>query len=196
MELDDTDRAILHILQEDARTPFSEIARRIDMSSATVHDRVGRLEEAGVIQGYHARVNERELGYGVSAFVGLRVEQGREDDALERLRQIDGITEVHLTTGEYDVVLRVHATDIDALRDIMFGHVAQMEGFARSQTMIVLGTDYEATGIPIPGAEPPEDKIEAVKDDHAAVDPTDTSGDDAAEFDGIDNSSDDGLEDD
>ena len=153
MELDDTDRAILRLLQEDARTPFSEIARRIDMSSATVHDRVGRLEEAGVIEGYHARVDPKTLGYGVSAFVGLRVEQGREEDALERLREIDGITEVHLTTGEYDVMMRVHAPDIGELREIMFDNVAQMAGFARSQTMIILGTDYEAVGVPVPESE-------------------------------------------
>lgn len=160
MELDDTDRAILRLLQQDARTPFSEIARRIDMSSATVHDRVGRLEEAGVIEGYHARVDPRALGYGVSAFVGLRVEQGREEDALERLREIEGITEVHLTTGEYDVVLRVHAADTDELREIMFDNVAQMEGFARSQTMIVLGTDYRADGVPIPEEGAAADRTE------------------------------------
>jgi len=92
MELDATDRAILRILQADARTPFSEVARQIDMSSATVHDRVGRMEEAGVIEGYHAEVDPKAVGYGVSAFVGLRVEQGREEDALERLRDIDGVS--------------------------------------------------------------------------------------------------------
>lgn len=149
MELDETDRAILHILQEDARTPFSEVARRIDMSSATVHDRVGRMEDAGVIEGYHAKVNPKAVGYGVSAFVGLRVEQGREEDALERLREIEEVREVHLTTGEWDVMLRLYAADTDELRDIMFDHVANMDGFARSQTMVILGTDYEAPGLPL-----------------------------------------------
>ncbi|SMO82838.1 Lrp/AsnC family transcriptional regulator [Halorubrum cibi] len=149
MELDDTDRAILRILQEDARTPFSEIARRIDMSSATVHDRVGRMEDAGVIEGYHASVNAKAVGYGVSALVGLRVEQGRKEDALERLREIDGVREIHLTTGEWDVILRVVAEDTDRLRELMFGRIANMDGFSRSQTMIVLGTDYEAEGPPI-----------------------------------------------
>src|SRR6056297_42942 len=104
MDLDETDRAILRILTRDARTPFSEIARQIDMSSATVHDRVGRMEDAGVIEGYHAKVDPREVGYGTSALVGLRVEQGREEDALEQLREIDGVKEVHLTTGEWDVM--------------------------------------------------------------------------------------------
>ena len=149
MELDDTDRAILRILQEDARTPFSEVARRIDMSSATVHDRVGRMEEAGVIEGYHAKVNPKSVGYGVSALVGLRVKQGREEDALERLRDIEGVREIHLTTGEWDVMLKVVAEDTDRLRDLMFDRVADMDGFSRSQTMIVLGTDYEADGLPI-----------------------------------------------
>ncbi len=149
MELDETDRAILRILQEDARTPFSEVARRIDMSSATVHDRVGRMEDAGVIEGYHAEIDSKAVGYGVSAFVGLRVEQGREEDALERLRDIEGVREIHLTTGEWDVILRVVAEDTDRLRELMFERVAEMDGFSRSQTMIILGTDYELDGPPI-----------------------------------------------
>ncbi|SFR58949.1 Lrp/AsnC family transcriptional regulator [Halogeometricum limi] len=143
MELDETDRAILRILQDDARTPFSEIARQIEMSSATVHDRVGRMEDAGVIEGYHAKVDPRKVGYGTSALVGLRVEQGREEDALGRLREIAGVKEVHLTTGEWDVMLRVYAEDTDALRELMFENIAEMEGFSRSQTMVILGTDFE-----------------------------------------------------
>jgi Lrp/AsnC family transcriptional regulator for asnA, asnC and gidA len=153
MELDDTDRAILRILQDDARTPFSEIARRIDMSSATVHDRVGRLEEAGVIEGYHAAVNPKALGLGTSAIVGLRIEQGSERDALAALRDLDGVTEVHLTTGEWDVMLRVFAEDTEGLRELMFDHIARLDGFARSQTMVILGTEYEAHGLPMESGE-------------------------------------------
>jgi len=149
MELDDTDLEILRILNRDARTPFSAVARRIDMSSATVHDRVNRMEEAGVIEGYHASVNERAVGYDVSALVGLRVEQGREEDALQRLREIERVRAIHLTTGEWDVILRVIAADTDSLRELMFDRIAEMDGFARSQTMIILGTDYEAAGPPL-----------------------------------------------
>ncbi|GAB3694085.1 Lrp/AsnC family transcriptional regulator [Halorubrum pallidum] len=149
MELDETDRAILRILQADARTPFSEVARRIDMSSATVHDRVGRMEDAGVIEGYHAAVDPKAVGYGVSAFVGLRVEQGREENALDKLRDVDEIREVHLTTGEWDVLLRVVAADTDSLRELMFDRIAEVDGFSRSQTMIILETDYEEDGPPV-----------------------------------------------
>ncbi|MFC4552607.1 MULTISPECIES: Lrp/AsnC family transcriptional regulator [Halorussus] len=149
MELDDTDRAILQALQENARTPFSEIARRIDMSSATVHDRVNRMEEAGVIEGYHAKVDPKALDYGISAIVGLQVEQGQEEDTLGRLDDIDGVQEVHLTTGSWDVLMRVYARDADNLRELMFDNIAQMEGFARSQTMVILGTPYESDELPI-----------------------------------------------
>ena len=149
VELDETDREILRLLQADARTPFSEIAREIDMSSATVHDRVSRLEEAGVIRGYHADVDPSAVGYGVSALVGLRVQQGHEEESLSRLRAVDGVREIHLTTGEWDVVMRVYAENTDGLRDLMFEEIADTEGFDRSQTMVVLGTDYEAVGVEI-----------------------------------------------
>ncbi|MFP8958209.1 Lrp/AsnC family transcriptional regulator [Natrialbaceae archaeon A-CW3] len=149
MELDDTDRAILRQLQHNARTPFSEIARQIDMSSATVHDRVNRMEEAGVIEGYHTQVNPKAIGLGISALVGLRVEQGREQDTLERLTDIEGVQEVHLTTGEWDVMMRVYADDADALRELMFDRIAQMDGFSRSQTMVILGTTYDSQELPM-----------------------------------------------
>jgi Lrp/AsnC family transcriptional regulator for asnA, asnC and gidA len=149
MELDDTDRKILRALQADARKPFSEIAREIDMSSATVHDRVNRMEEAGVIRGYHADVDPKAVGLGTSAFVGLRVEQGREEEALERLSAVEGVQEVNLTTGEWDVILRVYAKNTEHLRKIMFEEIADMDGFARSQTMVVLGTEYQNEELPL-----------------------------------------------
>jgi Lrp/AsnC family transcriptional regulator for asnA, asnC and gidA len=119
------------------------------MSSATVHDRVNRMEEAGVIRGYHADVDPKAVGLGTSAIVGLRVEQGREDETLDRLADVDGVQELTLTTGEWDIVMRVHAEDTDRLRELMFDNIAQMEGFARSQTMVVLGTEYESHELPL-----------------------------------------------
>jgi Lrp/AsnC family transcriptional regulator for asnA, asnC and gidA len=107
------------------------------------------MEDAGIIQGYNLNVDARKVGYDVSAFVGLRTEQGREEEALERLAGLEEVKEVHLTTGEWDVMARVFAEDTDALRELMFDHIADTEGFARSHTMVVLGTDYEADGLPL-----------------------------------------------
>jgi len=149
MDLDETDRAILRLLQADARIPFSEIAREIDMSSATVHDRVKRMENAGVIRGYHADVDPKAVGFGISAIVGLRVEQGREEEALERLAELEGVQELNLTTGEWDIVMRVYAENTEELRKLMFDRVAEMDGFSRSQTMVVLGTEYDSNELPL-----------------------------------------------
>jgi Lrp/AsnC family transcriptional regulator for asnA, asnC and gidA len=81
--------------------------------------------------------------------VGLRVEQGREQDTLDKLTSIDGVQEVHLTTGEWDVMARVYAEDADSLRELMFDTVAKMEGFDRSQTMVILGTHMESEELPV-----------------------------------------------
>jgi Lrp/AsnC family transcriptional regulator for asnA, asnC and gidA len=122
------------------------------MSSATVHDRVGRPEEAGVIEGYHARVDPQAVGYGASAFVGLRVEQGGDDPVeafVDRLRGLDGVQEIHLTTGDWDVLLRVYAADTDGLRELLFDDVASTAGFGRSYTMVVLGTEHDDPVVPV-----------------------------------------------
>lgn len=149
MELDEIDRTILEALQEDARASLSEIARQIDMSSATVHTRVSQLEDAGVIKGYHAKVDPKALDYGISAVVGLEITQGQEDDTLARLEEIPGVQEVHFTTGSWDVLMRVYAKDADELRELMFENVLQIDGFTRSQIMVILGTIYESEQLPV-----------------------------------------------
>jgi Lrp/AsnC family transcriptional regulator for asnA, asnC and gidA len=149
MELDDIDREILRILQADARTPFSEVARQIDMSSATVHERVNRMEEAGVIEGYTAQVNPREVGFGTEAFVGVRVEQGYEETVVPKLEELEAVREIHLIAGKLDMMLRVQAEDADQLRQLVFEHLGSIEGFARTNTMVILGTEYDENGVPL-----------------------------------------------
>lgn len=149
MQLDETDREILRILQADARTPFSEIAREIDMSSATVHDRVTRMKENGVIAGYHAEVDPQALGYDISAVIGFRVEQGQEHTVLDRLSKIDGIQEIHLTTGDWDVLAKLYADDPGALKELLFDRIANMDGLIRSNTMVVLDTAHESESLPV-----------------------------------------------
>ncbi|UWG48432.1 DNA-binding transcriptional regulator, Lrp family [Halanaeroarchaeum sp. HSR-CO] len=149
MSLDDTDRAILRELQRNARTPYSEIARRIDMSSATVHDRVKRLEEEGVIRGYHADVDPAAVGLDVEAVVGFRIEQGRSAETLARLEELEEVQEILLTTGEWDALVQLVTPDTEGLRELMFDRVPNIDGIVRSQTMVVLGHEYDATELPL-----------------------------------------------
>ncbi|AKH97871.1 Lrp/AsnC family transcriptional regulator [Halanaeroarchaeum sulfurireducens] len=149
MDLDDTDRAILRELQRNARTPYSEIARRIDMSSATVHDRVKRMEEEGVIRGYHADIDPTAVDLSVEAVIGFRIEQGRSSETLDRLEDLEEVQEVLLTTGEWDALVQLVARDTNALRTLMFDRISSIEGVERTQTMVVLGHEYDATELPL-----------------------------------------------
>ena len=149
MELDDTDRAILRELQRNARTPFSEIARRIDMSSATVHDRVKRMEEEGVIRGYHAAVEPAALGLDIEAYVGLRIQQGASETVLEKLEGVDAVQEVVLLTGELDAMMHIVVENTQELRELMFDRVANIDGIDRSQTMVILGHEIESHELPM-----------------------------------------------
>jgi len=149
MELDDTDRAILRELQRNARTPFSEIARRIDMSSATVHDRVKRMEEEGVIRGYHAAVEPAALGLDIEAYVGLRIQQGASETVLEKLEGVDAVQEVVLLTGELDAMMHIVVENTQELRELMFDRIANIDGIDRSQTMIILGHEIESHELPM-----------------------------------------------
>lgn len=149
MELDDTDRAILRELQGDARTPFSEIARRIDMSSATVHDRVTRMESEGVIDGYNADIDTAALGLDVEAYVGLRIQQGATESVLETLEGVEEVQEVVLVTGEWDALMHIVVADTQALRTLIFDRVGDIEGVERSHTMVVLGRDDGDHELPV-----------------------------------------------
>lgn len=149
MRLDDVDRAILRELQRNARTPYSEIARRIDMSSATVHDRVKRMEEEGVIRGYSADVDPPVVGLNVEAVVGFRIVQGQSEETLARLEDLEEVQEILLTTGEWDALVQLVASDTEALRELMFERVPSIDGVERSQTMVVLGHEYDATELPL-----------------------------------------------
>ncbi|MFB6113255.1 MAG: Lrp/AsnC family transcriptional regulator [Halodesulfurarchaeum sp.] len=149
MELDETDRAILRELQKNARTPFSEIARRIDMSSATVHDRVTRMEEAGVIRGYHAEVEPSALGLEIESIVGMRLRQGSAERVIDQLEEVEAVQEVSLVTGEWDAVVRLVAKNTEELRELLFDRIADIDGVDRSQTMVVLGHEIESHELPM-----------------------------------------------
>ncbi|SEH62701.1 transcriptional regulator, AsnC family [Halopenitus malekzadehii] len=138
MDLDGTDRAILRVLGENARTPFSEIAHRVNETTDTVRDRVNRMEDAGVIEGYHAAVNAPALGYDLEAFVGLEVTQRNVDDVIAALDPIEAVRDRHLTAGEWDLLLRVVVEDAAALRDLVYDRIAGIEDVDRSRTLLVL----------------------------------------------------------
>ena len=135
--LDPLDTRILTELQQDARLSMRELGRRVHLSAPAVTERVRRLEDAGVIQGYSARVAPKPLGRAITAFIGVQ-DSGRGDPKLVKwAREHDGVQECHSVTGENSCILKVALPDVQALEDVLAELIGM--GFTCS-TSIVLST--------------------------------------------------------
>lgn len=146
--LDAMDLTIMKTLQENARCSYQDIAGRIGVSRVTVHERIRKLIESGVLEGFHARVNARRIGYHVTAIVGLNTIQGSEAyRTIEELQQLPEVEEIHVVTGRYDYLVKVRALDNEDLQRILFDKIDQVYGFRRAETMVVLSSPIEKCGI-------------------------------------------------
>ncbi|TGE19361.1 AsnC family transcriptional regulator [Hymenobacter elongatus] len=138
-ELDDTDRKILALLIEDAKIPYTEIARKVHVSGGTVHVRMARLEELGIVKGATLKLDYQKLGYGVSAFLGIYLlKSSVYASVVEQLREIPEVVSIHFTTGAYGVFARLVCRDTQHLRDVLHDKVQLIEGIERTETLISL----------------------------------------------------------
>ena len=100
-KLDETDHQILDLLIDDTRTPFTEIAKQLEISAGTVHVRVRKMEELGIIKGSTLTVDYERLGYTFIAYVGIFLERNHQAQfVLERLEEIPFVTVAHITSGQ------------------------------------------------------------------------------------------------
>lgn len=166
MSLDDKDREILRLLQENARIPNAEIARRIDMAPSAVFQRIRKLEEAGIITGYEAQLDPRALGYGLVAFVRVQTGEGaRAPDIIAALNAFPMVQEVHRVVGEDCFFVKVRVEDTHVLAELLDRHIQVIPGVASTKTTIVLTTAKETRRLPleksslelVPDEEPRED---------------------------------------
>ncbi|MFB6125534.1 MAG: Lrp/AsnC family transcriptional regulator [Halanaeroarchaeum sp.] len=137
MELDDVDRKILKILQADGRTALSEIARRLEMGNATIHERVDSLEAAGYIKEYRAVLDPELLGIDQVAFINVRTEPGVFSSVAERLAEEPDIQEIHEVTGEFDLLLKARLVDRAELTDLLT-EIGGSDGVVETATDVVL----------------------------------------------------------
>ena len=136
-ELDAYDRKILALLQENARMSLSEIGRQIHLSSPAVGERVKRLEEANIIEGYAARVNLRKLGYSFEAFINVVVDSHEALDTWTKQRP--EVLAIHFTTGSHCALLRVAVVAPEHLQEL----IASLGDIGKTTTSIVLSTPRE-----------------------------------------------------
>ncbi|MBS1486821.1 MAG: Lrp/AsnC ligand binding domain-containing protein [Bacteroidetes bacterium] len=138
-EFDNTDLKILELLIEDAKRPYTEVARKVNVSPGTVHVRMNKMEEAGVIGKTTLRINYAKLGYDISAFIGIYLEKSAlYEKVLTKLKNIAEVTSIHYTTGNYSMFVRIHCRDTNHLKEVLYDKMQQVEGIERTDTIISL----------------------------------------------------------
>ncbi len=117
--LDDLDKAILNILQKDARKPYAEIAKELNTAEATIRFRVKRLTERRVITRFVALLNPVKVGFMVSGAILIKIDPQLIDGVSKRLSDYPEVPYIYRTTGEYDVVVAVYAHDMNHFNDLV-----------------------------------------------------------------------------
>ncbi|MCB7480053.1 MULTISPECIES: Lrp/AsnC family transcriptional regulator [Christiangramia] len=137
-KLDETDHQILDMLIENTRTPFTDIAKKLLISAGTVHVRVKKMEEAGIIIGSSLTLDYKKLGYAFIAYVGVFLKNTSQTKfVLERINEIPFVTVAHVTTGKFNVFCKIRAKNTQHAKDIIF-LLDDIEGVYRTETMISL----------------------------------------------------------
>ncbi|MFW6088148.1 MAG: Lrp/AsnC family transcriptional regulator [Gemmatimonadota bacterium] len=149
-DVDATDRAILALLQQNARMSNAEIGRRIDLATSAVHQRIRKLEEQEVVVGYECRVDPRAVGCGLAAFVMIQTGEGaRSATITERLGAIPQVLEVHRVVGEDCFFVKVRVGDPDELAALLDHTIGPIPGVSGTRTTIVLRTTKESSALPL-----------------------------------------------
>lgn len=138
-ELDELDKKILAKLVEDGKLPYTEIAKELFVSSGTIHVRMKKLEQAGVVTGSSLRLDYHKLGYDITAFLGIYLDKSSlYDEVAEQLKQIPEIVEANYTTGLYSLFCKIICKDTNHLRLILHDKIQKIGGIQRTETFISL----------------------------------------------------------
>jgi len=144
--VDDVDRTILKILQDDARIAFRKIAQKVGVSEATVFIRVKKLLERGVIRRFTALISPELLGKGLTAFVLINANPKRLQTVLNTLAGMDDVYEVYDVTGTYYAIAKIRTEDRERLAKII-DQIGLVEGIMSTETSIVLRSIKEETRV-------------------------------------------------
>lgn len=150
--LDPTDRAILHLLQEDAFLTNKEIAARLDLTTTPVFERVKRLEREGYIRRYSALLDRRKIGLSLLVYCDVALKEHNRDFLLrfeESVVRLPEVLECHHVTGEYDYVLKVVARDMDDYQRFIKEKLAALENIGRVQSHFVMTEVKNSTVLPV-----------------------------------------------
>jgi len=138
-EPDNLDLQILSVLMEDATIPYTEIAKKLIVSGGTIHVRMKKMQDLGVIKGSNLMIDPQKIGYDICAFLGIFLEKGSQyKDAVENLRNIKEIVELHYCTGLYSMFAKIICRDTNHLRNVLNEDIQGVKGIQRTETFISL----------------------------------------------------------
>lgn len=138
-ELDNLDTQILSILMNDASIPYTEIAKKLEVSGGTIHVRMKKMEELGIIKSANLTINPQKIGFDVCAFLGIYLEKGSQyKHAVEQLKQIKEVVELHYCTGTYSMFAKIICRDTNHLREVLNEGIQAVKGIQRTETIISL----------------------------------------------------------
>lgn len=138
-EIDDVDLKILSHLMLDAKTPYTEIAKKVYVSGGTVHVRMKKMEELGVVKGTTLQLDYSKLGFDVTCFLGIYLQKSSlYDTVVDKLRGIPEIVKIHYTTGNYNIFIKIHCRDTNHLREVLHDKIQKVDGIDRTETFISL----------------------------------------------------------
>lgn len=139
INLDEIDKKILSILTKNAKTPYTDIAKEIHVSGGTVHVRMNKMEEMGIVKGANLLVDYEKLGYDVAAFLGIYLNKSSlYDDVAAQLAKIPEVVGAHYTTGTYSIFAKIICRNTNHLRDVLHDKIQPIEGIQRTETFISL----------------------------------------------------------
>jgi Lrp/AsnC family transcriptional regulator for asnA, asnC and gidA len=138
-EIDDLDRQILAKLIEDGKLPYTDIAKQLFVSSGTIHVRMKKMEQMGIVMGSSIMIDYHKLGYHISAFLGIYLDKSALYDAVaSHLALVPEVVEVNYTTGAYSMFVKIVCKDTNHLRVVLHDKIEKIIGIQRLETFISL----------------------------------------------------------
>jgi len=138
-QIDNIDRSILSELMINAKVPYTEIAKKLIVSAGTIHVRMKKMEEAGIVKNSRLHINYELLGFDLTAFLGIYLEKGSTyTDVIQQLNLIPEIVEAHYTTGVYSIFAKIRCKNTKHMRQILNEEIQSIKGIQRTETTISL----------------------------------------------------------
>ena len=159
--LDSLDKKILKLIAEDARIPFLEVARSCNVSGAAIHQRIQKLNSLGVLKGPKFIIDPEKIGYETCAYMGLNLKNPEKfDEVVDELKKVPEVVECHYTTGDYDMFIKIYATNNHHLLNIIHDRLQPL-GLSRSETIISFNSAFSRQlpiiDMPLDDSDTPEE---------------------------------------